>query len=141
MREDGLFIKKFYFISETFYNRNCDDISHKKVRLLLQHSVGLKTDDDKFTDIEIEQYDEIYFYDDEIHAIQLSKDANNLLMLLISNTESSIKESIKEKLKENKHILYINMFTSNKINKFITSKVIIQTSNLIKAFESFRKRI
>ena len=55
--------KNLYFISETFYNKVSDDISHKKVRLLLQHIVGLKTEGDKFTDKKLEQYDEIYYYD------------------------------------------------------------------------------
>ena len=141
LKENGLVIKKFYFISETFYNRSEDDISHKKVRLLLQHSIGLKTDGDKFINEELLQYNEIYFYDDEHSAIQLSKDANKLLMILLSNTESSIKELIKDKLKENKHILYVNMVTGNKMNKFITSKVFIQFSNLIKTFESFKHKL
>ena len=38
----GLSIKKYYFISDTFYNRDLDDVAHKKTRLLLQHSVGMK---------------------------------------------------------------------------------------------------
>ena len=35
----GLFVKKYYFISDTFYNRDLDDVAHKKTRLLLQHLV------------------------------------------------------------------------------------------------------
>ena len=76
--ENGLIIKKFYFISETFYNKVSDDISHKKVRLLLQHIVGLKTEGDKFTDEKLEQYSELFYYDDEENAIKLAKESNRL---------------------------------------------------------------
>lgn len=141
LKDNGLVIKNYYFISETFYNRNEDSISHKKVRLLLQHLIGLKTDDDKFTSEEIEEYDEVFFYDDEPGSIDLAKKANDVLQLLLSNTEPDIKTIIKEKIKSKEHILHVNLITHNKVNKFITNKVVIGWSNLIKAFESFNWKI
>jgi hypothetical protein len=140
LKENGLVIKKFYYISETFYNRNSDDISHKKVRLLLQHIIGLKTDGDKFTDEKLEQYDELFFYDDEENAIKLAKESNRVLTILLSNTESTIKDNIKDELKHNKHTLYVNYATNNKVNRFVTTQVDIQFSNLITVFESFKWR-
>jgi len=138
LKENGLFIKKFYYISETFYNRNLDNISHKKVRLLLQHIVGLKTDGDKFTDEELEQYDELFFYDDEENTIKLAKESNRVLTIITSNTDTDIKERVKEELKSKKHTLYVNYVSSNKVNRFVTTKVDIQFSNLITVFESFK---
>lgn len=138
LKENGLVIKKFYYISETFYNRNSDDISHKKVRLLLQHLIGLKTEGDKFTDEKLEQYDEVSYYDDEETSTQLACDSNKLLMVLLERTESSLKDIIKDSLKSTQHILFVNYITGNKVNKFSTTKVLIQFSNLIKAFESFK---
>ena len=138
LKENGLVIKKFYYISETFYNRNSDDISHKKVRLLLQHLVGLKTEGDKFTDEKLEQYDEVSYYDDEETSTQLACDSNKLLMILLSNTESSLKDIIKDDLKSTPHNLFVNYITGNKVNRFVTTKVLIQSSNLIKTFESFK---
>lgn len=140
LKENGLVIKNFYYISETFYNRNSDDISNKKVRLLLQHSIGLKTDTDKFEDHEIEQYDEVFYYDDDQNSIKMAIDSNNLLMFLLSNTETSVKGKIKEDLKTKDHSITVNYVTGNKVNKFITTKVDIQFSNLIKLFENFIKR-
>lgn len=136
LKENGLIIKNYYFISETFYNRNEDQISHKKIRLLLQHLIGLKTDGDKFTDEEIDVYDEVCFYDDEIGSINLAIDCNALMQLLISNSESGVKLKIKDTLKSNK-ILYVNMVTPNKVNRFKTTKVNIEWSSLIKSFEKF----
>jgi hypothetical protein len=138
LKENGLIIKKFYYISETFYNRNSDDISHKKVRLLLQHLIGLKTEGDKFTDEKLEKYNEVFYYDDEETSTQLACDSNKLLMVLLSNTESSLKDIIKDDLKSTKRNLFVNYITGNKVNRFVTTKVLIQFSNLIKTFERFK---
>lgn len=140
LKENGLFIKKFYFISETFYNRVSDEIAHKKVRLLLQHIVGLKTEGDKFTEEKLNQYDELFFYDDEENVIKLSKESNKLLTVLLSKTDIKLKEIIKEDLKSKNHTLYVNLITGNKVNRFVTTKVDIQFSNLITVFESFKWR-
>ena len=137
LKENGLTIKKFYYISETFYNRNSDDISHKKVRLLLQHLIGLKTEGDKFTDEKLEQYSEVSYYDDEETSTQLACDSNKLLMVLLERTESSLKDIIKSNLKSTPHTLFVNYITGNKANRFVTTKVDIQFSNLITVFERF----
>ncbi len=138
LKDNGLNIKSYYFISETFYNRNDDSISHKKVRLLLQHLIGYKTDVDKFIDETITKYQEVFFYDDVDSAINLSSDVNKLLMTLLANTDSSLKDIIKKEIKEKEHILYVNKVTFNKVNKFITTKVLLETGNLIKTFENFK---
>lgn len=137
---NGLKVKKYYFISETFYNRDSDEVSHKKVRLLLQHLIGFKTEGDKFIDEKLEQYDEVHFYDDEFESIKLSKDCNKLLMFLISNTETNLKSTIKDVLKQKQITLFVNLVTGNKVNKLETTKVALEYSNLIKVFESFKWR-
>lgn len=139
LKENGINIKKYYFISETFYNRDHDDISYKKVRLLLQHLVGYKTEGNKFIDEELEKYNEIYYYDDEKHCINLAKDSNKIFQLFLSKTDNVVKSKIKDSIRSGDNLLIINEVTSNTHNKFITSKVNIEYSNLIKAFESFRK--
>ncbi len=138
LKENGILIKKYYFISDTFYNRNHDEISYKKVRLLLQHLIGYKTDGNKFIDEELDKYDEIDYYDDDKHSINLVKDSNKILQIFLSKTDSVIKSKIKDSLKSKENKLVINEVTSNDHNKFITSKVNIEYSNLIKAFESFK---
>lgn len=137
LKENGLVVKNYYFISETFYNRNKDDISYKKVRLLLQHLIGLKTDDNKFTSEDIETYEDVYFYDDDVDSIKIAIDSNNILQLLISNSEDDVKSMVKDRLRSKEHILFVNQVTHNKVNKFITTKVILLWSNIIKTFEGF----
>lgn len=140
LKDNGLKIQDYYFISETFYNRDSDSITHKKVRLLLQHLIGLKTNVDFFTDEKLHQYDEMFFYDDDESSISLSKNVNVLLMALISKTDSSVKQIIKNMLKEKEHLLFVNYFTGNKVNRFIETKVLLEYSNLIKMFEGFKYR-
>lgn len=132
----GLLVKKYYFISDTFYDRDLDEVAHKKVRLLLQHLIGLKTDGDKFIDEELQKYDEIEFYEDDEKTISLSIGCNQLLQLIIQNSESDIKLKIKDLLKY-KTILYVNYVSPNKVKRFTKTKVLIGYHNLIKTFEKF----
>lgn len=136
LEDIGLVIKKYYFISETFYNRNQDDISYKKVRLLLQHLMGKKTEGDKFIEEILEEYDDIYFYDDDQNTIKLVLDSNNVLQNLIDNSEESIKSELKDLLKYNTKSIYSNSVSTNKVNRFSTKKIEI-SYNLIKTFERF----
>ncbi len=136
--ELGLTVKSYYYISETFYNRDEDDINNLKVKLLIQHLVGFKTDDDKFSHTEITRYDTICFYDDEERVIELAKNGNNVLEYLISNSEDMVKDRIKEIIKNNTITLFINKITFNKLNPFVISKIRIQYRNIIKTFESFK---
>lgn len=137
LKENGLLVKKYYYISETFFNRDEPEISHKKARLLIQHSLGFKTDVDRFTDEQIDSYSEVYFYDDNRKSIEVTKDCNSVYKFLISNTEQEVSKKIKNQLKESEHIINVILVTHNDLNRFIVSKVIIDESNLIKTFEKF----
>lgn len=137
LAEQGLIIKSFYYLSETFYNRDSDGITHKKVRMLLQHLVGLRTDGDKFTDEEIEEYDRVYFYDDDIDAVVLAKDSNKVFEFIVSKTEENLKSRIKDIIKNNDKVVIVRQITNNKINPFIEAEVLLEWSNLKKTFESF----
>lgn len=137
MADFGLVIKDFYYLSETFYNRDKDNISHTKVKLLLQHLVGYKSDNGKFIDEEITQYDRIYFYDDESSVISLANDCNKLFDFLVSNTEDVIKSNIKDIVREDDKTIIVNKVTNNKVNPFITKEVLVEWSNIKKTFESF----
>jgi hypothetical protein len=136
----GLIIKNYYYLSETFYNRDTDYISHRKVRLLLQHLVGYKTDDDKFTDSEITKYDRIYFYDDEPNAISLALDINDILHFLIKKTDDIISSNIRDTIKRTEHVLVVNRITNNRINPIDSKEVVIEISNIIKTFEGFKQK-
>ena len=133
----GLKIKNFYFVSETFYNRDRDDIVHKKVRLVLQHIIGLKTADTKFTEEEITKYDQVSLYDDDINTIKLAKGINDVLQFLVKNSDDEVKEKVKEVLKMEECELIINQVTFNKVNPFIITKIELNLHKIVRTFENF----
>jgi len=137
MSDFGLIIKDFYYLSETFYNRDKDNISHTKVKLLLQHLVGHRSENDKFIGDSITQYDRVYFYDDESNAISLANDCGKLFDFLISNTDDLLKSDIKDIVKNDDKIVIVNKVTNNKMNPFIIKEVSVEWSNIKKTFESF----
>ena len=140
LKESGLSIKKYYFVSETFYSRDQDAISRKKVALLLEHLIGLKVEDDRFVQDEAEKYDEVGFYDDEPVSIKLAKECNSLLNFLLENSDSQTKLRVKEILKAGEHILCVNEVSHNKVNKFSSSRVKLEQDRIIKTFEMFSAR-
>lgn len=138
MKEEGLQIKNFYFISETFYNQRQDEVEYKKLRLLLQHLIGYKTDGNKFIDEEITRYDHIEYYDDNLDTLSMAKQSNDFLNLIWRNTEDGLRSVVKEDIGQYKPQLIVNKINDNKVNKIQTEKVNLSLSNLIKTFESFK---
>ena len=134
--ELGLKVKDYYYLSETFYNRDEDEIAYKKSILLLEHLIGLKIEDNKFINQETTQYDNISYYDDERKSISLSKRINDVLKVINDNSEDLIKSQIKSKL-DNTKSLYVNEVTFNKANLFIQTEVEIKIERIIKTFEGF----
>jgi len=141
LKEEGLLIKNFYFISDNITNIDNDELNFKKMRLLLQHLVGYKTDGNKFKDEEITRYGQISFYDNNYDTLKFSDDINGLLEAILSNTDKGLKEVIKEDIFDFKPILLVNKINDNQYNKTETKKVILSMSTLVKTFESFRRYI
>ena len=138
LEEIGLKVKKYYYISETFYNKDDDEISYLKSKLILQHLLGLKTDGDKLSNEEVESYNQITFYDDNLKSIQMCRDINNILENLLLKTEKEIKLLVKDKIKNDDNLLLIKEFTHNKANRFKEYNVQLEYSNIIKSFENFK---
>lgn len=139
LKEVGVSIKAFYYISENFYNQNDDEFKFKKMRLLLQHLVGYKTDGDKFIDEEVTRYNSIRYYDNNYDTLKFADDINPLFEIILSKTDNGVREVIKEDVKEYRPSLMINKVNDNLYNRLEEKKVIINLSNIVMTFESFRK--
>lgn len=137
LAELGITVKNYYYITETFFNRNEDDISFKKTRLVLQHLIGLKTEVDKFIQEEISKYDTIEFYDDSKRSLYDVENINDTLKLIISNSDEEIKELVNNRLKDNISVV-VNKVTFNKVNKIISKTIKLGLERIIKTFENFR---
>lgn len=134
----GLKVKDYYFLSETFYNKDKDDIAYKKVKLLLQHLIGLKTQNDKITSEEITDYEKVYFYDDDKKSIELTKNINTLLENLLLKSEKEVKMIVKDKIRNAENLVVCKFYTHNKSNKFEETLIPLEFSNVIKTFENFK---
>jgi hypothetical protein len=137
--EIGISVKNFYFFNENLYTKDSNKLYNNKIKLLIQHLIGLKTEVDRFTDEEIEKYDIIYYYDDDQKSIDLGRTSNDILKFLTDNSEESIKPMIKDVVKTHP-ILILNKSTFNKVNRFIKYEVILNFDRIIKTYESFRLR-
>jgi hypothetical protein len=133
----GLIIENYYYLSETFYNRDKDYIASKKVKLLLQHLLGYKTDDNKFTNEEITKYDRVYYYDDEPNSIKLAKDSNYVFKTLLDNSDDDVKDIIKNIVKSYNNTLIVNNITHNRIMPFDVKEITIELYYVVKTFERF----
>ena len=137
LKEEGILIKRFYYISETFYNQNEDDIRFKKLRLLVQHLVGYRTEGNKFGQEEITRYNTITYYDNQYDTIKMVNDINTVLKSLLHKTEDGLRSVIREDISEYHPVLIVNQITDNEINKSISKKVNLEYVSLIKTFEGF----
>lgn len=135
--EEGIKIKKFYYISETFYNQNDDEVLFKKARLFIQHLVGYQTNDKTFTDVELLRYDQIILFDSSKIVLTLKSDLNQILKSILSKTSDSMSRIVKENIDDYKPKLVVNWLSDNHMNKLVTEKIDLDYSNLIRSFESF----
>lgn len=138
IKELGLSIKKYFFISETFYNKDKAEIVNAKAKLLLQFLIGLKIEDNKFINEEVERYDGVTLYEDDANTVKMLMNANDTLHFLVNNTEEALKEKIRTTIKDKECEIIIKQVTFNKANIFIDSKIELQWRNIVRKFESFQ---
>lgn len=137
----GLQISDVYYLSETFYNRQDDEISYLKVKILLQHLIGYKTSNNAFTNEEISEFNTIYYYDNDYKPINLAHKANEVLEKFLINSDEITSKIIKSKVKDTEKRLSVREVTPNKNQKVIEKDIILQVSNIIKSFENFKFKI
>ena len=136
----GLKIKRYYFLSESFYNKDKDEIAYTKVKLLLQHLVGLKSDKGKLTNEEITNYEKVYFYDDDLNSITLAKDINKVLEKLLLESDQEVKLIVKDKIRNKENLLTCRYYTHNNSRKFEETLIPLEFSNVIRTFENFNTK-
>lgn len=141
LKEEGILIKKFIFINETFYNKNSDTNYYKKVEVLLRLLTGYKIEDKKFIDKQNKQYGIVKFYDNDLSVLNIFNDVNTYLRNILNNTDNNgLKEVIKEDIDLIKPLLEINQLTVNNYNQIISKSIYLNYSNIFKTFESFTKK-
>jgi len=134
LKNVGIGIKGFFYVSETFYNVDEDDISYKKVKIILEHLIGLKIEDSILNE-EIVKYDQIIYWDDNKSSISLANEINDVLESLLLKSEESIRSKVSRIIKDEKNSLIIREFFHNKSNKYRENIVDLIYSNTIRGFK------
>lgn len=132
LQENGLIISNYHFVSETFMNRNKDNISLNIIKIILNHLLNFNTNEP------VKQYDKIYLFTDNDRLIKQTTLINDYLLKLTKDQE--LKNKIKEELKTD-HYLIVYKVTTNKVKPFIINKILITLNNLIRTFESFHSNL
>ena len=139
LKDIGLQIKTYYYITENLYRMDKDETAFKKMRLVLQHLLGYKTDGVKFIDKSLKRYDKIEFYDNEFDTLKLAEKINGVLDVILANTDDGLKRVIKEDIKDFKPQLIVNKINDNYVNKIESKKVILTLTSIVKTFEKFNQ--
>jgi hypothetical protein len=98
--------------------------------------LGFKTENNKFIDDSITEYDKINYYDNELENINLP--INDFLKTIIENSDEYLKNKIINKINSVEKTVYTNWVSPNKVNRIQQKKNILSYSKLIKTFESFK---
>lgn len=122
----GLFINKFYYVSDFFKKRNDDIININKMKIILEHISGFHIKGDHFLPIKQDFYNEIHFYDDEIQNIDTVNNIQEYMEDYIKNSEDDIFYKIINKIDKFKPVIYTHLITNNSLNRFKTTKITIQ---------------
>ena len=141
--ENGIKVEKVYFINETFNNQEDDIINYKKSIILLQHIFGLRIEDDRFVPISCDRYNDVYYYDASESTINELYNINSIFEFIYRNTENtSVKNVIDTLLGKLNLRIYLNLVTTNEVNRFNTKIVNIKLSSInesiIKRFNQFK---
>lgn len=119
----GIEISKIYFVSDRFDPKTSDEMSIKKVYILLEHLIGFKIDVNKFTDEKQDWYQSVTFYDDDIKNIEYAHEIQDFFNELMRNTEDNVHRNIMDRIKNYKLKLIVNQVTSNEYNRFKTKEI------------------
>jgi len=142
LTNEGIKIKKIYYINETFYNQDEDETSYKKAVIILQNLFGLKINDHKFITEQTNRYNEVCYYDALASNISYLSNINTTFEQIYANTEDESLRNVIKTLVNNDLKVQLNLVTTNEMNRFNTEEIEIQLlikESFVKSFKQFRK--
>ena len=123
LKNIGITIHKIYFVGESVYK---GQNYVKKMNILLEHLVGFKIKNGRFISIKQDWYPTISFYDDDPQNINYANDIQTFFEEIIRKTDDEIFHIIMERINEVKPKLINYLVTSNDINRFVETSVMLQ---------------
>lgn len=133
----GLSIKKVYYINSSINNYENSDSTFLAKKILLQHAIGFKTDNNILTNNDINRYDKIMYYSNLYDTLNYPIEINYILDDLYKETPDNIKRVIRDEFMYLKPLIVANYYTSNTLNRVKTSKHVLSLNNIM-TFESFK---
>jgi len=115
-----------YFVNDPTVMNVHGSTSFKKMICILEGIVGHKIEDDAFTPILVDKYDESHFYDDEDKNIEECKVINRHLKSFLDKTQPWLKQQIIENIHTRKPKLFLNQVNTNELNPFDTEEIEIK---------------
>lgn len=135
LKYEGIIVKKFYFINDSFRNADYESIIFKKAMICLKHLVGYEIQNEQFIDTPINKYSKLEYYDDDFDTLKMVDEINSYLNLILSKTEDGVKEIVKEDVYDDRAIFIAKKITNNKYNNYTTKECKLSLNNVIKKFK------
>ena len=130
-------MKKVYFVNDIDENNKSDITSNRKAKILLEHLIGYKIKNNKFTTLKQEVYERVHFYDDNKDNVEQANALQFLFEKLLVRTSKELKMEILERIKRNDLFYIVNEITSNKLNPFLKYERKLLPPNNVKLFEEY----
>jgi len=119
----GINIDKIYFVGEDV-NKGQNYIN--KINVLIEHLVGFKIKNGRFVSLKQDWYKTVDFYDDDTQNIHYANDIQKFFDEILRKTDDEIFHIITQRLEVEKLTLNNYLVTSNDLNKFVESSVVLQ---------------
>lgn len=115
------------------------EIGNATANMLLEFLTGHKIKNDKFTLLDVSQFNEVFYYDNNSSRILYLRKINEILNLRLETSKLEISNSIKDYISNNSMILSLNTISNNEVNPI--SSLILKIGAItkyVKNFESWR---
>lgn len=129
LKDMGITLDKIYFSGDKFKYYHDDKSSLKKVYILLEHLIGFKIKDGRFTPSRQDWYTDVHFYDDAKINIDYSNDIQKILDTILKKTDDELFEIINNRINENNIKLHNHLISSNEVNRFDTDIIELKEPN------------
>ena len=144
LKKLGVGIYKIYFINDTItYQKYKNETAENKTKILLEHLIGLKINDDRFIPIKQDPFETIHFYDDDLSNMNYANNIQAYFEDVIRNTTNEeLFEMVIERIRDKNLILKNHLISNNLTNRFKTTevKLVLPTKFPIKVTESYIKK-
>lgn len=137
-REMGTTIEKYYYVTQTFWTKNRDEVKYAKLKVLAEHLSGYKIENNQFQDEKREQYDTVHYWDDSYDTDNYPDYMEDFIRVCHMNTQGGMKDVVGEDFNEIQRKFVSHKITENKENQISRKDRIIRIRKFIKTFECYQ---